>query len=711
MSNLASQNQAVALFNALNATEKPRLVIIDQFENLLDWDTGHALTNRPGVGEWLDIINSHPCACRILLTSRPRPIGTREYPPTYLQEYRVAGLELSEGVALLRKQGVQGTEAELQVAVAHCAGHAFSLTLLASLLRDHQMDLETLFRNSALWTGDIATNLLDQIYAHRLTEVQRELLLAFSIYREPVPLDASLAIIAKRLKANVQIALKTLLTEHLLEAVGDSRYQPHAIIAAYAKSQFDGSNENTSVEFLQAAHARAAQYYLERAARFCPPLEQRHKISDVHDLIETIWQLCQAGKWQEAYDLMEKEAFFVDLYFWGNDSILLELYQLLLTNRWLSKPPEKAYIYTNLAEVYNHLGRLDQAQKYFEKALMLWKELGDRERECVVLHLLGAVYRQLGQKELGQKCTEDSLSISRELGNQKEEARAITNLAMILSDSYGQKTDAQVYCERALEISRQLGDLRLESWILTILGSFYADLGQKERGRDYLKQALQIRKGLGNRPGEGGTLTILGRVFMMMQQSEQALKCTEEALSISREIGNYLGEGKAHNNLGLIYASLEKRKPALDQYEQALFIFRRVGERRKEGKVLNNLGQVYFQLEQNEKALECYCESWRILRGIGDRWWESVTVYNVGILHFKEMHYDVALACFLLAKRAFDELHHPLREETRNWIEKIHKSIGDEQFTPLLAAIEPQAQQIVVEALGGTKSISGELPL
>lgn len=55
------------------------------------------------VGEWLDAINSQQCTCRILLTSRPWPQGTHEYPPTYMQEYFVKGLEIAEGVELLAK--------------------------------------------------------------------------------------------------------------------------------------------------------------------------------------------------------------------------------------------------------------------------------------------------------------------------------------------------------------------------------------------------------------------------------------------------------------------------------------------------------------------------------------------------------------------------------------------------------------------------------
>src|SRR5258706_13130314 len=129
-SNLSLQHQAMALFNVLDTTDRPRIIVLDQFENLLDWQTGHALPDRPGVGEWLDAINSQPCTCRILLTSRPWPQGTREYPPTCMQEYFVQGLETSEGIELLRKLRIEASETDLRTVVERCQGHAFALTLL-----------------------------------------------------------------------------------------------------------------------------------------------------------------------------------------------------------------------------------------------------------------------------------------------------------------------------------------------------------------------------------------------------------------------------------------------------------------------------------------------------------------------------------------------------------------------------------------------------
>src|SRR5438876_908987 len=111
---LSLRNQAQALLHALDTTENARLIIFDQFEDLLDWQTGHALVDRPGVGEWIDALNSQPCTCRMLLTTRLLPKGTREYPPTYLQEYPVKGLETCEGVELLQKLGVEASWQELQ---------------------------------------------------------------------------------------------------------------------------------------------------------------------------------------------------------------------------------------------------------------------------------------------------------------------------------------------------------------------------------------------------------------------------------------------------------------------------------------------------------------------------------------------------------------------------------------------------------------------
>jgi len=92
-------------------------------------------------------------------------------------------------------QTTQATDVELRTAVGRCAGHALSLVMLASILRrNRSLSLQSLFNNplyAQLWTGDIARKLLDYIYEQQLDDVQRQLLRTFSVYREPVPLEAA----------------------------------------------------------------------------------------------------------------------------------------------------------------------------------------------------------------------------------------------------------------------------------------------------------------------------------------------------------------------------------------------------------------------------------------------------------------------------------------------------------------------------------------
>ena len=157
------------------------------------------------------------------------------------------GLEMAEGIELLRKQGASITpanEEELREAIARCDGHALALTLLASLMRNYSMSLANLFKDLTLWTGDIASNLLDYLYKRQLSEVQRELLLAFAVYREPVALDAAQALIAKIPKAQILTAFRGLQAQHLLQTSGEGNYQLHAIVAAYAQSHFDERDDS-----------------------------------------------------------------------------------------------------------------------------------------------------------------------------------------------------------------------------------------------------------------------------------------------------------------------------------------------------------------------------------------------------------------------------------------------------------------------------------
>lgn len=576
---LPPHSQVMTLFHALSSENKARLIVLDQFENVLDWRTGYALPERPGVGEWLDVLNSQSCCCKLLLTSRPWPRGIRDYPSTYMCDYPVAGLEVAEGVALLRQQGVRvgrATDTQLQKAVTRCEGHAFALTLLSSLLsRNRSLTLSLLFENpiyAPLWNGDIARNLLDHIYMQQLDDLQRALLFAFSVYREPVPLEASLALTGFNVedhKAPVLSALQVLLTQHLLQAPGDALYQVHVIVAEYIREQsFDERQELA----LRSAHARAANYYLKRPVVSRLSREQRRGISDVQPLIEAVWHLCQAALWQDAFGLVQEEGLFLDLRRWGANATLLELYQLLLPlEKWNPSQAQEAEIGDQLGRIYGTLGKKELALEHYERALRLYRAMGNRQGEGRALNHIASVQENLGRVALARELHEQALAIGRDIGDRKAEADSLNGLAWIAHTQ-----------------------------------------GRQEEALSYYEQALSTYRETGNRIGESDALNGMGLIRQILGEKQQALRLIEQALHLRQEVGDRGGEGRTLNNLGLLYADLEQEEQAYECYKESFLIRKETGDRNGEGVVLYNIGKLSFKREQYGLALACWLEARRI---------------------------------------------------------------------------------------------------
>jgi tetratricopeptide (TPR) repeat protein len=662
---MALQHQAMALFNVLNSPDQPRLIILDQFENLLDWQTGRALPDRPGVGEWIDALNNLPCASRVLMTSRPWPRGTREYPATCMQEYPVSGLSIAEGIELLRKLHVEGSDDELRVLVEHCQGHAYALALFASLLRTRNLNAST-FRHDTfypeIWSGNVARNLLDYIYTRQLKEDQRRLLLAFSVYREPVHLTAAQALLdvvgqQPMSTAQVHAALDVLLNQHLLQAWGDDRYQLHAIVASYAQSHFVEGDELANRKALQDAHIRAANYYSQYATEHCPPRDKRRAMSDIKSYIEAAWHYEQAGQWSDAYTLIEREGVFPVLKRTGASAILLELYQVLLNGQWQPTPGQRARILNSLGVVYRTLGRLELARTYLEQAIQLYRQTNDRRGEAMALDDIGRVFAESGNRERARKDYEESLRICQEEGDQRGEGAALNNLGWVLV-ALGEDKQAKGYYEQSLSIFRDLGDRLGEAGVLNNLGRVYEDLGEFEQAHVYYQQALTIYRDERDRRGEAWSLNNLGKVYRKQGQPEEALKCLEQALQVRREIDRK-GVGRTLKNIGTLYERLGQKQQALDYYRQSLQIAREVADREGEGKVMRNLGKLFLD----------------------------------------QQHYEAAIAALLLSQSLLNDPESTYGDESQRGVDTLRATIGDERYRALLAKVEPNAAKIVEQAL------------
>jgi tetratricopeptide (TPR) repeat protein len=275
---------------------------------------------------------------------------------------------------------------------------------------------------------------------------------------------------------------------------------------------------------------------MQQAATDCPPGKERRKVSDAQPLIEAAWHYGQAWQWQEAYELMEKEGLFADLILWGGNAVLLDLGRLLLPpEKWHAKPEQAAFLNNNLGLVYDALGQKQEALRYYEQALAIWREVGDRRGEGSTLNNLGLVYDDLGQKQEALQYYEQALTITREVGDRTHEGTTLNNLGAVY-DALGQEQEALRYYQLALAIWQEVGDRRGEGITLNNLGAVYDALGQEQEALRYYQLALAIRTEVGDRGGEATTLSNTGALYFRQGRNDAALACFLLARDIYQEV-------------------------------------------------------------------------------------------------------------------------------------------------------------------------------
>ena len=194
---------------------------------------------------------------------------------------------------------------------------------------------------------------------------------------------------------------------------------------------------------------------------------------------------------------------------------------------------------------------------------------------------------------------EQALLISREINNRQGENLAINNLGVLHRDQ-GEYVRAIKYFEQALQFCREFGDLQGEGYAFGNLGLVFTYLGDYEKARQYFELALKLFREIGNRQGEANTLTNLCKVNTFLGDTAAAYDLGRQALVIEQEIGERYGLGYALENMGLILERLDRQMEAASYYEQALTLRR--GLKQKNLAIESLAGLVRIYLSQGDQS-------------------------------------------------------------------------------------------------------------
>lgn len=186
--------------------------------------------------------------------------------------------------------------------------------------------------------------------------------------------------------------------------------------------------------------------------------------------------------------------------------------QALSGNILLTKDTLNVQIKNNLGIIYLVLGKLDQAQDFFEEAIQMANAINYPEGMAQAKSSLGVCYEKKGDYLT-------ALSLEKE----------------------------------SLQLFQQLKDANGIALVNENIGSIYEDLLQYDRAYDYFFKAYQHFKGTNSEP-EINLLNNLGDVFRKQGNLQQAFSYTQAALTLAQKLDNEDQMESAHKDLSKAFA-------------------------------------------------------------------------------------------------------------------------------------------------------------
>jgi tetratricopeptide (TPR) repeat protein len=209
-----------------------------------------------------------------------------------------------------------------------------------------------------------------------------------------------------------------------------------------------------------------------------------------------------------------------------------------------------------------------------ERALEIYRDIGDRRGEATALFLLGTIYFDLKQYPQMQKVLQQSLTLSRVAGDKLQEAKVLQNLGA-LYNQIEQYPKAIEFHQQAIALHQHLDERQRHARTLQNLGFSYRKLQRPREAIQVLQQALKLYPS-GKTPQDMQVAFILldfGDVYLEdFKQYPKALEFYQQALKIYREQNFTTKVEETQRQRGEIYTllMLGNTQRELGQYQKSL---------------------------------------------------------------------------------------------------------------------------------------------
>jgi len=256
----------------------------------------------------------------------------------------------------------------------------------------------------------------------------------------------------------------------------------------------------------------------------------------------------------------------------------------------------------------NTADKIREAIAKRERALALWRNIGDRYWESYALNRLGGARNALLENNRAIEYLDLSMRIVRELGDRKIEAASLNGYGSVLN-GFGEHARAAEFHEQALKLFRaEKLNLGVAGCLMN-LGHTRVGLKDYAKANEYFQAGLAVARQEQNKNWEASFVYLLGTVLEAQEEKAKALDSYERALALWREAKQDGGIALALLGLGRLLITEGRAEKALECLDEALKLFEVEKNWRQVASTRSILFRVYNQMGKRQEGVELLKQS------------------------------------------------------------------------------------------------------
>jgi DNA-binding transcriptional ArsR family regulator len=315
-----------------------------------------------------------------------------------LTEVKLEGLSRAEVVTMLRNRNVKLKEEQMSLAYQKTAGHPLALTFLGTVLGKDSTASETILKK-------LPTGKLTDEFLRSLNGEERNLLIAMSSFRNPIPFEGISHVVKSR---GIRYLLQSLQKKMILKRDKDS-YLLHEVVR-------EGCYE--FVDYPEQMHRKIGEWYLAR--------------SGAQEVLEGLHHLSKAGDWVRIGQILTEE--FLEARFrfveQGFSNSLVSILEAAKTDE--IGPKLSCSLLGVQARAFAEVQEWGKARVTFAKAKAIAKKLDDPR-------VMGCLYTNIGKNCLVKGDlvkAEKNFLVSARLLRRANDVSSLKRLSLELSKLY-----------------------------------------------------------------------------------------------------------------------------------------------------------------------------------------------------------------------------------------------------------------------------------